>query len=158
MLCVLILYISGGTYSLKSTPNNRFFVGNFSWQFLFTLRVFAKNPLLPNTLFFLNGLKKNYWIFSQISFFMENNIIQMFASAGYAVAYTIGSIFKHIIDCVQLYFTILLHEYCPLKLQLSMDCRRITYHAVTYTIGSSFKHIIDCVQLYVTNCFTNIVL
>ena len=25
MLCVLILYISGGTYSLKLTPNDRFF-------------------------------------------------------------------------------------------------------------------------------------
>ena len=36
---------------------------------------------------------------------MENNFIQMFASAGHAVAYTIGTIFKHIIDCVQLYFT-----------------------------------------------------
>lgn len=36
---------------------------------------------------------------------MENNIIQMATSAGHAVAYTIGPIFKHIIDCVQLYFT-----------------------------------------------------
>ena len=35
---------------------------------------------------------------------MENNFIQMAASAGHAVAYTIGSIFKHIIYCVQLYF------------------------------------------------------
>ena len=25
MLCVLIIYISGGTYSLKSTPNDKFF-------------------------------------------------------------------------------------------------------------------------------------
>ena len=64
-------------------------------------------------LFFLeNAVKKNYWIFSQISFFiwnirliMENNFIQMAASAGHTVAYTIDPIFKHIIDCVQLYFT-----------------------------------------------------
>ena len=35
---------------------------------------------------------------------MENNFIQMAASASHAVAYTIDSIFKHIIDCVQLYF------------------------------------------------------
>ena len=35
---------------------------------------------------------------------MENNFIQMFASAGHAVAYTIAPIFKHIIDYVQLYF------------------------------------------------------
>ena len=36
---------------------------------------------------------------------MENNFIQMAASTGHAVAYTIGPIFKHIIYCVQLYFT-----------------------------------------------------
>ena len=36
---------------------------------------------------------------------MENYFIQMVASAGLAVVYTIGPIFKHIIDCVQLYFT-----------------------------------------------------
>ena len=35
---------------------------------------------------------------------MENNFIQMAASAGHAVPYTIDAIFKHIIDCVQLYF------------------------------------------------------
>ena len=35
---------------------------------------------------------------------MENNFIQMAVSAGHAVAYTIGPIFKHIIDCAQLYF------------------------------------------------------
>ena len=35
---------------------------------------------------------------------MENNFIQMAASAGHAEAYTIGAILKHI-DCVQLYFT-----------------------------------------------------
>ena len=37
---------------------------------------------------------------------MENNFIQMAASAGHALAYTIGPIFKHIIDCVRLYFTL----------------------------------------------------
>ena len=36
---------------------------------------------------------------------MENNFIKMVVSVGHAVDYTIGSIFKHIIDCVQLYFT-----------------------------------------------------
>ena len=35
---------------------------------------------------------------------MENNLIQMAVSAGHTVAYTIGPIFKHIIDCVQLHF------------------------------------------------------
>ena len=36
---------------------------------------------------------------------MENNFIQIAASVGHAVAYTIGLILKHIIDCVQLHFT-----------------------------------------------------
>ena len=36
---------------------------------------------------------------------MENNFIQMAAWADRAVTYTIGPIFKHIIDCVQQYFT-----------------------------------------------------
>ena len=35
---------------------------------------------------------------------MKNNFIQMAASSGHAVAYTISPIFKHINDCVQLYF------------------------------------------------------
>ena len=30
---MLILYINSGTYSLKSTPKNRFFLRHFSWQF-----------------------------------------------------------------------------------------------------------------------------
>ena len=36
---------------------------------------------------------------------MENKLIQMAASTGHAVAYTIEPIFKHIVDCMQLYFT-----------------------------------------------------
>ena len=36
---------------------------------------------------------------------MEDNFIQMGTSAGHAVAYMIDPIFKHIIDCMQLYFT-----------------------------------------------------
>ena len=36
---------------------------------------------------------------------MKNNFIQIAASAGHAVTYAIGPIFKHIIDFVQLYFT-----------------------------------------------------
>ena len=36
---------------------------------------------------------------------MENNFIEMTVSAGYTVTYTIGPIFKHIIDYVPLYFT-----------------------------------------------------
>ena len=47
MLCVLILYISGGTYSLQSAPNDRFFEKLFM-EICFTLRVFARNLLRGN--------------------------------------------------------------------------------------------------------------
>ena len=68
----------------------------------------------PNAFFLENGLKKLLNIISNIFFYlkvqsfrskMENNFIQMASSAGHAVSYTIGPICKHIIDCVQLYFT-----------------------------------------------------
>ena len=36
MLCLLILYISGGTYSLKTTPNDRFFWETFHGIYLLT--------------------------------------------------------------------------------------------------------------------------
>ena len=42
MLCVLILYISGGTYSLKSTPNDRFF------EKLFMAILFTQNFCLKS--------------------------------------------------------------------------------------------------------------
>ena len=35
MLCVLILYISGGTYNLKSAPNDRFFEKLFMAIFIY---------------------------------------------------------------------------------------------------------------------------
>ena len=69
----------------------------------------------PNNIFFVeNALKKRLYIFSNFFLYfkvqslrliMENNFIQMAAWAGHAVASTIGPIFKHIVDCVQLYFT-----------------------------------------------------
>ena len=45
---------------------------------------------------------------------MENNFIQMAASAGHALVYTISPIFKHIIDCL---FHQWPREYFPLKRQ-----------------------------------------
>ena len=69
----------------------------------------------PNNFFLLeNDLKKTTEYFLKFSIYlneqsfpliMENNFIQMAGSADHAVAYTIGQIFKHIIDSVQLYFT-----------------------------------------------------
>ena len=68
----------------------------------------------PNTFFLENALKKTTEYFFKFLFYlkvqyfrliMENNFIQMAGSVGPAVAFTIDPIFKHIIDCVQLYFT-----------------------------------------------------
>ena len=85
----------------------------------------------PNNFFFGKCFKKellnifsNFFLYFRL--ILENNFIQMAASAGHAVAYTIGPIFKHIIDCVQLQYS-WLHEYCPLKRQLSLACQRNTY-------------------------------
>ena len=36
MLCVLILYINGGTYGLKSTPNDKFFEKLFMAIFIYS--------------------------------------------------------------------------------------------------------------------------
>ena len=69
----------------------------------------------PNIFFLEKALKKtteyflkNFFFYLKVQFFrliMENNFIQRVDSAGHAVAYTIEPIFKHFIDCVQLYFT-----------------------------------------------------
>ena len=48
MLCALILYVSGGIYSLTSTPNAIFLRNFFIAGILFTLRVFARNLLRDN--------------------------------------------------------------------------------------------------------------
>ena len=54
----------------------------------------------PNTFFFEKCFKKTTEYFFKFLFsfrlIMENNFIQMAASAGHAVGYTIGPIFKHI--------------------------------------------------------------
>ena len=72
----------------------------------------------PNNFFLENALKKllktfniqikNFFFYLKVQSFrliMENNFMQMAYSAGHAVAYTICPIFKHLIDCLQLYFT-----------------------------------------------------
>ena len=47
MLCVLILYISAGSYGLKSTPNDRFFEKLFK-AILFTFQSFNPDGGLTN--------------------------------------------------------------------------------------------------------------
>ena len=59
-------------------------------------------------LFLENFIKKLLNIFSNFIFYLKVqsfNFIEMAASAGNAVDYTIGRILKHIIACVLLYFT-----------------------------------------------------
>ena len=48
MLCVLILYINGGIYSLKSTSERQIFLSKLLNWHLITLRVFARNLLRWN--------------------------------------------------------------------------------------------------------------
>ena len=60
MFCALILYVSGETYSLTSTPNDRF-LRNFVMAGLVTLRVFARNLQREE-------IAKEIYIFFHISF------------------------------------------------------------------------------------------
>ena len=167
MLCVLILYICGGDLLFEVDSERQICLRNFSWQFLFTLRVFARNLLKGNRrrntfrisfyclvwdsnsgfssnkpthylldwllqpisldydlvsyntyvvcinfyigsakyLFFWKCFQKTTEYFLKFFFYlkiqsfrliMENNFIQMAASAGHAVAYMIGTIFDFI--------------------------------------------------------------
>ena len=47
-MCVLFLFISGGTYSLKLTANSNILFVKLFMAILFTLRVFARNLLRGN--------------------------------------------------------------------------------------------------------------
>ena len=91
---------------------------------------------LPNT-FFWKMLKKNllniisnYFFYLKVQSFwliMEYNSIQMAASAVHAVAYTIGLIFEAHYRLCAVVVHQWLHEYCPLKRQLPLACRRNAY-------------------------------
>ena len=65
---------------------------------------------------------------------MENNFIQMAALAGHAVAYTIGPIFKHIIDSVQLYFSNVIGHYNPLVTIINLVPH------IAYVVCANFIH------------------
>ena len=78
-------------------------IRNYEYYSILLIYRFRQKP------FFGNALKKTteyflkFLFYLKVQFFrviMENNFIQMAASTGHAVAYTIDSIFKHIIDCV----------------------------------------------------------
>ena len=62
MLCVLILYISGGTYSLKSTRNDRFFLGTFHGNFIYSQSFCQKSAELMSGL----GLEPRLFIYHKI--------------------------------------------------------------------------------------------
>ena len=64
---------------------------------------------------FILNICSNLFIYLKVQSFrliMENNFIQMAASAGHAVAYTIGPIFNRLCAAV---FHKWLNEYCSLK-------------------------------------------
>ena len=42
VVCVLILYISGGTYSFKVDSERQIFLRNFPWQFYFNTKSFCQ--------------------------------------------------------------------------------------------------------------------
>ena len=93
-------------------PPNTFFLGKFFKKLLNIFR---------NFFFYLKV--QSFWLIME----NNNNFIQIAASAGHAVAYPIGPIFNHIIDCVQLYFTNGFTNIVLLKRQLSLACRRNIY-------------------------------
>ena len=92
--------------------------------------ILYRGPL--NTFKKLLNIFLNFFFYLKIGSFrliMENNFIQMSTSAGHAVAYTIDPIFKHIIDCMQLYVLIstMASRILSIKRQLPLACRRKTY-------------------------------
>ena len=94
-----------------------------------------RGPQIP--FFFLeSALKKLLNIFSNLFFYlkvqyfqliMENNFIQMVASAGHTVVYTMRPIFKPHYRLCAVVFHQWLREYCLLKRQFSLAYRRNTY-------------------------------
>ena len=98
ILCVLILYISGCIYSYIYIYIYIIYRYIGSAKYLFFGKYFKIKLLniFSNFIFYLKV--------QSFRLIMENNFIQIAASAGHAVAYTICVIFKHIIDCVQLSF------------------------------------------------------
>ena len=60
MLCVLILYISGGTYSLKSAPNERFFEEHFLIVVLCSQNKFAERRMSWKKCFFIYPNRMNF--------------------------------------------------------------------------------------------------
>ena len=70
-----------------------------SAKYLFFWKLFKKKLLNIFLNFFFYLKAQSFWLI------IESNFIQTAASAGHAVAYTIGPIFNHISDCLQLYFT-----------------------------------------------------
>ena len=106
-----MLYTNQATFLVANSKGEEIILGNNYFLNYFSA-LSARVRQIP---FFGKCFEKNLLnIFSNFFFYlkvqsfrliMENNFIQMAVSADHAVAYTIGPIFKHIIDCVQLYFT-----------------------------------------------------
>ena len=69
MLCVLILYRNGGTYSLKSTPNDSFFWETFHGNFIYFSKFSAEicwEEIAEEIIFYfvlMSGLGLELWLF-----------------------------------------------------------------------------------------------
>ena len=69
MLCVLILYVSAGTYSLMSTPNDRLFQKLFMAIFIYSQSFDQKSAekKSPKKYFlyfvFMSGLELEPWLY-----------------------------------------------------------------------------------------------
>ena len=108
-------YIIKVTCSVLQGPPNNFY---FSKRFKITTEYF---------------FKFQFFILQSFRLIMENNFIQMAASAGHAISYTIGPIFRHNYRLCATAF----RECCHLKRQLSLACRHPTNNSPTLSNRSS---------------------
>ena len=136
MLCALILYVSGGIYSLTSTSNDRFFEKLFM-AVLFTLRVFARNLLRgsrPRIIFF-------YFIFYD----WPGIRTQAFAS---------NKPTHYVLDHGDFIFLILtlIHPYFHSMKPLSTHIPSLKYLSYSLILNNMYEDVVDFVSPYLNIC------
>ena len=133
MLRALILFISGGTYSLKTTPNDRFFEKLFMAVFI-TLRVFARNLLRGNR------RRSNFWIFFRRISWGSNPGFTSYKSPHYLLDYSITQILIVTYTIGHYNFLIRIMTYVLTSFML---CASFLYFiGETYSLKSTTKNII----------------
>ena len=123
-------YISGGTYSLKATPNDRFFWKLFM-AFLFTLRLFARNLLNRNSprkyflYFFMSSLRLEPWLLHLISQHTRLRRLLLTIYVIFSVALSTINNFCYNVRCSSILFSyfmlpfLLYFNYCTMSSELS---------------------------------------